>query len=178
MNASESTEDPLESRSKALYNWAAQGSDAEKAVIAFEKVVCVTIQPMPDTYNVMLKGRQENLSRPEALKLYRELLSALIGYLQTPCEVIKEAVSQAFRVSVTAINSPSRQEHIVLARHVFVWLAEALGINRREIAESISKDLTTVVYSIREMKAELKTNTKLRERVEHIETRIRELLPK
>lgn len=131
---------------------------------------------MPPTFNVMLKGRQENLTRVECLELYRRLLDVLVGHLETPCEVVKRAVSAGFGVPLMKLNSPSRREYIVIARNAFIWLAVKFNIDRHEICESVNRHYSTIIYSLKDFKNKLDTEPKLKARTDELERRIRELL--
>ncbi len=176
MNSSDSTATQSENRSEALKAYAARGPDEARAALAYEKTISVTTVPAAATYQVLLKGRNEMLTRQEAMILYRSLLTVLIGGLETPCDVIKRAVCIGFGVSMSKVDSPSRREYIVQARHAFIWLCVKAGLSRQEVAESLGKSYATILFAMREFKDKLSRDHKLQERTNELERRIKELL--
>lgn len=131
---------------------------------------------MPSRYTIQIKGHQYCLTRQECIKLYQALLKVLPQQKETICDTIIIAVARAFRVSVMEIKSPSRAEHVVLARHAAIWLAENLGMTRHQMSDAFHKERTTIVHALKHFKGQLDTNRKLKDRMEELRPQVWELI--
>lgn len=142
----------------------------------YENAVNVALIPQPPKYHVQLRGHSFNLTKAECIKLYQKLLNLLPYEKETALETLKIAVSRIFRVSVRQINSPSRIERVVVARHAAIWLAKRLGIRHEEIAESFGRHYSSSSYGIKSIERRMDRQPELRAKLESVEAQLKELI--
>ena len=165
--------DSVQNREVAQANWE---KSRPQQLENYEKVITATEVPMPSRYTIQIKGHQYCLTRAECIKLYRALLEVLPQQQETVCDTIIIAVARAFRVSVRELKSPNREDHITLARHAAIWIAEHLGLTRAQMAESFHRERTTITYALREFRDRMEVDPKLKRRMEELRPQVVELI--
>ena len=87
-----------------------------------------------------------------------------------PPSKVVEKVAKSYNISVEELTSKSRVAHIKTARQVAMYLlGEELGLSLNKVAQEVGvKDHTTVMHGQKKIKADMKLDFSLRERISSI----------
>ena len=83
-------------------------------------------------------------------------------------DIIREAAN-AFNMGKADIRSKSRTSQINMARQIVMYLSrEFTDLSLKEIAMELGKEHPTIISGIKKIQRDLKSNNKLRDRIEEI----------
>ena len=86
---------------------------------------------------------------------------------------IIEAVARCYDTSVSDILSPSRDEKIITARHVAIYLARSrLSMSLPEIAKAFNGTHATILFAERKVRERMADDEEFRSEVEHLRRQI------
>ena len=114
------------------------------------------------------------------MQLAGEVIERFVNHInkEITVENIQQLVAEHFEIEVERLKSTSRKREIVVARQLSMYFAkEFTNKSLKHIGESFSKDHSTVLYSHKQIRDLMDTDTLFRETVEQLRRKVELNLP-